>query len=438
MVRVHPSGALSFRYRYKRGKDKDGRPIQYVIVLGEYGKKGAGITLEDAHEFQHRAKRWLSLGLDPSEEKAKEDAAREKARQERAEAGTVADLVDEFTHRKLRGERRDAAAGQWVRDPKVNTRPRKRPEAAEWLLNANLVDAKLDDQKVGQMRAHDLTRRHMVRLLDGIVDRGAPVLANRTHAIVKQLFDWAAAKELIPTSPMAGIERPGGKEVPRERVLTAEEIHEFWAKLDDAVMVEPTRLALKLLLVTGQRRGEITFAKWSHFGLERTRRDKGRAVPDPVWTIPVELLKTSHARRKKPEPHVVPLSPLAVQLLRKLKEITGEGAYLLPARATTKSDAPYSEAVLSRAVRENKDHFGIEHFTPHDLRRTAASHMTKLGVPRLHVEKVLNHATGDIAEVYDRYDYYPEKRAALEKWGKHLSAVIKDRDEKVVPLARNG
>ena len=438
MVRVHPSGALSFRYRYKRGKDKDGRPIQYVIVLGEYGKKGAGITLEDAHEFQHKAKRWLSLGLDPTEEKAKEDAAREKARQERAEAGTVVDLVDEFTHRKLRGERWDAEAGQWVRDPKVNTRPRKRPEAAEWLLNANLVDAKLDDQKVGRMRAHDLTRRHMVRLLDGIVDRGAPVLANRTHAIVKQLFDWAAAKELIPASPMAGIERPGGKEVPRDRVLTADEIHTFWSKLDDAVMVEPTRLALKLLLATGQRRGEITFARWGHFDLERTRQDKGKTVPDPVWTIPVELLKTSHAKRKKPEPHVVPLSPLAVQLLKKLKQLTGEGAYLLPARATAKSDAPYSEAVLSRAVRENKDHFGIEDFTPHDLRRTAASFMTKLGVPRLHVEKVLNHATGDIAEIYDRHDYLPEKRAALEKWGKQLSVIIKTKDEKVVPMVRGG
>jgi integrase len=203
-------------------------------------------------------------------------------------------------------------------------------------------------------------------------------------------------------------------------------------------MAGPTKLALKLLLVTAQRRGEITFAKWTHFDLERTRRDKGKTVPDPLWIIPVELLKTSHAKRKKPEPHVVPLSPLAVQLLKKLKQLTGEGAYLLPARATAKSDAPYSEAVLSRAVRENKDHFGIENFTPHDLRRSAATHMTKLGVPRLHVEKVLNHATGDIAEIYDRNDYYLEKRAALEKWGKHLSELIKSLDEKIVPLVRNG
>jgi integrase len=78
-------------------------------------------------------------------------------------------------------------------------------------------------------------------------------------------------------------------------------------------------------------------------------------------------------------------------------------------------------------VRQNEDHFGIEHFTPHDLRRTAASFMTKIGVPRLHVEKVLNHSTGDIAEVYDRHDYLPEKRAALERWGARLSEITVGR-----------
>jgi integrase len=188
-------------------------------------------------------------------------------------------------------------------------------------------------------------------------------------------------------------------------------------------MAEPTRAALKLLLVTAQRRGEITFAKWTHFDLETKR-----------WTIPVELLKTSHTKRKKPEPHVVPLSPLAIELLQDLKAITGDGTYLLPARADKKNDAPYSERVLSRAVRDNEDHFGIEHFTPHDLRRTAASFMTKIGVPRLHVEKVLNHATGDIAEIYDRHDYLPEKKAALEKWGKRLREILEDRDQTVVPM----
>jgi integrase len=353
--------------------------------------------------------------------------AEQQAREERAGTGTVADLVEQFVHRKLRAERWDEKRGEWVRDDKNKTKARKRPDAAAALLG--YIDLRVQTTKrrskkqkakatliseYGKVNARDLTKRQLIALLDAIVDRGAPVSANRTYALLKQLFDWAAAKDLVPASPMAGIEPPGGEESPRERVLTADEIKAFWTKLPDADMAKPTALALKLLLVTAQRRGELTFAKWSHFDLESKQ-----------WTIPVELLKTSHAKRTKPEPHVVPLSPLALDLLGQLRELTGGGVYVLPAHVDKKKNRSYSERVLSRAVRENEEHFGIEHFTPHDLRRTAASFMTKLGIPRLHVEKLLNHSTGDIAEVYDRHDYLAEKRAGLDKWSTHLREIIK-------------
>lgn len=429
MVRVFPSGAVSFRFRYTSGGKRR------VMVLGEFGD--GGLTLADAFDQHHQAQRELERGLDPIEERDRRIAEAEKSRQERAAAGTVADVVDQFVHRKLRAERWDADLQGWVRDSKVKTKPRKRPEAAEALLKANLVEAKLDGQLVGRMKAQDLTRRQIVRLLDGIVDRGSPVTANRVHSLLVQLFNWSAAKDLISASPVAGVERPGGQETARKRVLTADEIRTFWSKIDTAEMAEPTRLALKLLLVTAQRRGEITFARWSHFDLERTRweSEKKASVPDPLWTIPVELLKSSHSRRERPEPHVVPLSPLAVDLLGKLQALTGEGAYVLPARADKKKDRSYSERVLSRAIRDNEDLFGLPHFTPHDLRRTAASFMTKLKVPRLHVEKVLNHSTGDIAEVYDRHDYLPEKRIALETWSEHLREILASEDRKIIAHA---
>lgn len=409
MVRLHPSGAVSFRFRYTRGGKRR------VMVLGEYGD--SGLSLADAFDQHHQAQRELERGLDPIEERDRRERERERTRQERAGAGTVADLVEQFVHRKLRAERWNAATNEWLRDPKARTKARKRPNDAHALLTANLLPT------LGKKHAHDVTRRQLIELLDGIVDRGAPVTANRVHALLKQLFDWSAAKDLIPASPMAGVERPGGAERPRSRVLTADEISAFWSKLDTADMAELTRLALKLLLVTAQRRGEITFAKWSHFDLDAE-----------LWTIPVELLKSSHARREAPEPHQVPLSALALDVLAKLQAISGENVYVLPAYADKKKSAPYSERVLSRAVRENEKHFDIPHFTPHDLRRTAASFMTKLGIPRLHVEKVLNHSTGDIAEVYDRHDYLPEKRAALERWAAHLSEIIEGRDQKVIPL----
>ncbi|MBS0366709.1 MAG: tyrosine-type recombinase/integrase [Proteobacteria bacterium] len=424
MARVFPSGVVSFRFRYRRG----GRRL--VMVLGEFGAEN-GLSLADAFDAHHQAQKELAKDLDPIEERDRRQADAERKRLERSAADTVASLVEQFVHRKLRAERWDAAAGQWVRDSRANIKARKRPDAAAALLGyvpaAGWLPGKRRTKhkpvptlisELGHLKARDVTRRQLIAFLDGIVERGAPVTANRVHALLLQLFTWASAKDLIPASPMAGVERPGGEERPRRRVLTAEEVKAFWAKLQTADMAEPTRLALKLLLVTAQRRGELTFAKWSDFDLD-----------GKLWTIPVELLKTSHARRAEPEPHVVPLSPVAIELLKQLAALTGEGRYVLPARVDKRKDRSYSERVLSRAVRENAKHFGIAHFTPHDLRRTAASFMTKIGVPRLHVEKVLNHSTGDIAEVYDRHDYLPEKRAALRKWGEHLQAIIDDKPQ---------
>lgn len=433
MARIFPSGVVSFRFRYRRG----GR--RYVMVLGEFGTDD-GLSLADAFDAHHEAQKELAKGLDPIEERARRKAEAERARLEHSEADTVASLVEQFVHRKLRAERWDSAAGKWVRDSRANIKARKRPREAAILLGYNPEAVAAPARKrrtkrkpvatliseLGHLKARDVKRKQLIDLLEGIVARGAPVSANRVHALLSQLFAWGSAKDLVPASPMAGVERPGGEERPRQRVLTADEVKTFWTKLPTADMAEPTRLALKLLLVTAQRRGELTFARWSHFDLE-----------GKTWTIPVELLKTSHARRGEPKPHVVPLSPLALELLDQLNDLTGEGAYVLPARADKRKDRSYSERVLSRAVRENAKNFGIPHFTPHDLRRTAATFMTKLKeVQRLHVEKILNHSTGALAETYDTNDYLPEKRAALEKWGEHLADIIAGKASKVAPLPK--
>jgi integrase len=103
---------------------------------------------------------------------------------------------------------------------------------------------------------------------------------------------------------LAGVERPGSEESPRKRALTADEIKALWGNIDktEVEMAIPTRLELKLLLVMAQRRGELTFARWPHLDLDAR-----------LWTIPVELLKSSHAKRSRPEPYLVPLSPLALE-----------------------------------------------------------------------------------------------------------------------------
>lgn len=416
---VYPSGAVVFVYRYTRPGTAERRKMR----LGEYGP--GGITLEEAFDLHRQAQRELEKGLDPIEEREKRRQAEELARIERAGADTVARLVEQFVHRRLRAERWDETRGTWVRDERAKTKARKRPNQAAALLGYVPPDAPPRRRKsrhkavstfvgkLGHIRARELTKRQIIAFLDSIVDRGAPVVANRVHALLVQLFKWAAGKDIIPASPLVSIERPGGTEASRTRALSADEIRALWSKLDTADMAEPTKLALKLLLVTGQRRGEITLAEWSHFDLDAK-----------LWTIPVDLLKSSHSRRANVQPHVVPLSEPAIDLLNRLREITGRGRYALPAHASSRHTKPYSTGVLTRAVRQNEKHFAIPHFTPHDLRRTCRTGLSQLKVAPHIAERVLNHAPPKMEGTYDMYEYLEEKRLALELWATHLTAIV--------------
>jgi integrase len=407
MVRMHPSGTITFRFRYKL------RGAPGLVVFGEYGKQG--ISLKRAFDLHTQARSELEQGLDPREEQEKRERAADQARAEDASAGTVAYIVDQFVHRRLRAERWDGSTGAWVRETKTDKKggikARKCPDAAAAVLKKNLVD------RIGTEKGRNVTKGMLIRLLDEIVDRGSPVQANRTYSLFKQCFEFAAAKDLIPASPMAGVTRPGGEEEGRARTLNDDEIRAFWKQVDTAKMSHISRLALKLLLVTGQRRGEITLASWSHFDLEAG-----------VWTIPKELSKNGKM-------HVVPLSPLALQIVNELHALTGTRVHVLPSQhRKLKAHASYYPGALSHAIRKNEKHFAIAHFTTHDFRRTATTLMISIGVPRLHVKRVLNHTVGDITEIYDRHAYFDEKQAALDRWADHLQAILANKSPKVVSI----
>ena len=191
----------------------------------------------------------------------------------------------------------------------------------------------------------------------------------------------------------------------------------FWKKLTRARLRFEVRTALKFVLVTAQRPGEVALAVRAEFDLEKR-----------VWMIPAE-------RSKNGKPHEVPLSELALTLLRHLKRRFGDTPYLLPSRCwRERHGAPTTVRALSQGLRDNEERFQIPHFTPHDLRRTAASLMTAAGVPRLHVEKVLNHTIDDVAEIYDRHDYAQEKRVAVNRLGESVARILRNRGTTVVRL----
>jgi integrase len=252
----------------------------------------------------------------------------------------------------------------------------------------------------GGRRARDVSARDVRLLLDSIVDRGAPIQANRTLAVVRRMFNWAAAPDraMVPQghNPCRGLERPA-PERQRERVLSAEELRSLWRALE-AESFEVASL-FRLYVLTAQREAEVRTMRWVDVDLVAG-----------WWTIPA-------ARAKNGRAHRVPLSPPAVAVLRAMD--VGRSAWVFPGRGTSGCRGrPY------KAMHRLRRASGVADFTPHDLRRTAASHMTSMGVSRLTVSKLLNHAERGVTAVYDRYGYDQEKMEAVALWGRRMEEIV--------------
>jgi integrase len=163
-----------------------------------------------------------------------------------------------------------------------------------------------------------------------------------------------------------------------------------------------TKLVLKLQLATAQRKGEVVAAEWNEFDLSAG-----------WWIIPAEKAKNNHTHR-------VSLSSLAIEILNEIKQLNSDSRFLFPAK---RKDAHITGSSVDHAVRRCTFN-GMQAWTPHDLRSTAASLMTSLAVSRLVVSKILNHSeSGNVTSIYDRYGYENEIRHALEIWAQKLKEI---------------
>jgi integrase len=208
------------------------------------------------------------------------------------------------------------------------------------------------------------------------------------------------------------------EEAPRERRLEDHEIPIFWSKIKDATMSDYMKTALKLLLVTGQRRGELAHARWEHIDLKGAE-----------WYMP---------ETKNGTDHTVPLSVMAVELFKRLRKETRESAYALPSphlqiksSRTPIEDKPIAKRSLTRALAKNREHFGLDHFTVHDLRRTVVTRMSKLKIDQRTIDEVINHLPPKIVRTYGRHDYAPEKKEALEIWEAELERLTEATNAQV-------
>lgn len=241
----------------------------------------------------------------------------------------------------------------------------------------------------------------MLDLLDAIVDRGAGVMANRTLALVSRIFTFGIERGIVEANPAYRVRRPT-RERTRQRVLTSDEIRRVWnATFFEGPLMGAT---FRLRLLTAQRGKEV-------HGMRRAELDGA------WWTIPAERSKTGEAHR-------VPLSPQALTVLAQLEPLNRGSLWIFP---SPRSDSGHVGNV-QKAAQRIRDRADVA-FTPHDLRRTAATAMATLGVPRFTISKVLNHSDRTTTAIYDRASYDTEKREALDTWGAHVEALVRVGEE---------
>jgi integrase len=351
------------------------------ILLGHFPET----TLDAARGLARHFRELASQGVDPRRARPRraERISPQPLSSAPAAPGakhTIEFLVSEFTARYLRPTR-------------------KRPEYAEAILAKDV----LPEWKGRDART--IEPAEVIELLDGIVDRGSPIAANRTAALLGQLFKFGIHRRIVASTPVQLLYRPGGKEKARDRVLRDDELKAFLADPKACTRFDRLSHVITLLLLTGQRRGELALARWADLDL------KAR-----TWSIPDENAKGGRG-------HVVPLTDWAVEELRALKALAKRSPWVLPANG---GDHHIDPKQLTRSLakclsRFKKQH--IEAFTLHDLRRTMRTGLGRLKVEPHIAELCLGHAQPGIVGVYDRGAYMDEKRAALEKWAAHLEAL---------------
>lgn len=344
-------------------------------------------SLADAREKALAMRKQIEDGIDPrrGRPQRRERPAEILVPSQPAGPGakhTIDYLVSEFTQRYLRPTR-------------------KRPEYAEAILAKDVLPA-------WQGRdARTIEPAEVIELLDRIVDRGSPVAANRTAALLGQLFKFGIHRRIVSTTPVQLLFRPGGKEKARERVLSDEELQVFLSDPLKCTRYERLTHVIILLLLTGQRRGELAMARWSDIDLKAG-----------TWVIPDVNAKSGRG-------HTAPLTEWAIEALRPLKVAAGRSQWVLP---DADGELHLDPKQLTRSLAKCLSRFesaGIEPFTLHDIRRTVRTGLARLKVEPHVAERVLNHAQETIAATYDRHAYMDEKRAALDKWTAHLRGLVK-------------
>lgn len=270
---------------------------------------------------------------------------------------------------------------------------------------------------IGELSLMKVTPIDVRAILQNITKSGRPTIANDALLYMKQLFDHGIKLGLVQSNPATAfkVNDAGGVEKSRERALSLDEIayvFKVFREHSDSFSRD-NYLACALLLLLAVRKSELTEASWSEFDFDEKK-----------WSLPKE-------RSKSGVGIVIPLPPLSIEILNELKVRAFGSSYVFPNRRVSKSQH-MAKDTLNRAIaklfgiepgkkKKPKNVMGdIEYFTVHDLRRTSRSLLASLTVPPHVAERCLNHKLKGVEGIYDRYDYFEERKEAINKMNDNL------------------
>jgi integrase len=398
-VRVRPTGAKSFVIVYRAGSGRTAPTRRFTIAA--VGKLAPDLARTQAKILLGA----IANGADPAGEKRSQRPVPDR-------------LTFEELAQKYLNEYAKVRKSSWKNDESYLKRPR-----AKWKRRV----------------AADITDDDVAELIEEI-GAEAPVSANRTQSILHTLFSWAAepGRKHVKENPVRNM-RQRFREAPRERILSDVEIKTLWWGLDDPKLPasRPVALALKLILATMVRPGQSAGALLQEL--------IGREGEDPQYHIPKE-------RVKKRREVIVPLNDLAMSIVREAIGDRKVGAVFpswsfgeVEGSAKTAPLAPITRDALSAALNGRpargkhaarkgiREYLGMTHWTPHDLRRTAATVARRGGAKREDVKALLDHLEGDVTATYDKYDMLPEKRGVTTILEAELRKIIGTNPHNVEP-----
>ncbi|MCK7331464.1 tyrosine-type recombinase/integrase [Enterobacter bugandensis] len=374
--KVDKSPNWRYRYRYA-GKAR-------AMLIGSY----SDLSLAKARDIAKELSARVALGYDVAGEKQERKLEALAKIEAEKNALSVAELAAEYYARQIE-----------------NTY--KHPELFRSSLQKNIVAL------IGKMKVEDVRPRHVDVVLQDVIKRGSPTVANDVLRMLKRLFDYAVVRGIIEVNPAISFSAKdaGGKEQGRKRALSREELMMFFRALRNGRGISrENELAFKIILALGVRKMELCAAEWSEFDLS-----------NEVWHLP-------GSRAKNGDDIDIPLPQPVIEWIKEIRLFAGDSRWLIPARRA-QTASHISRATLNMVMPSvMKEMSGVEPFSIHDLRRTMRTQMAGLGIDPLIAERCLNHKIPGIEGIYNRHQYFNERKAALAQWA-DLLVVLENGDD---------